>query len=223
MINFIYANSAEKGINALAEELAGVLSRRTKVVWLIAGGTNVPIAVQTMTILRRAIPHSFFKKLVVMQTDERYGTLGHKDSNWRALQDAGFDFEAVKTFPVLTGLSLPEAVLRYEKIIKEEFETAHSIIGQFGIGADGHIAGILPYSRAVDSKDLVFSYDALPLRRITLTPPAVQKIHSAFIFVFGSAKKEAVRRLRDGNLSIEEQPAQILKKMPRVFFYSDQL
>lgn len=222
-MNFVYTKTPERGIEELAKALSEGLSHRTKVVWMLSGGTNVPIAVSVMKKLRHNVPHSFFKNLAIMLLDERYGKVGHKDSNWRALLDAGFDFEGTKTFPVLTGLSLSETVAKYAEIVKEQFENARTIIGQFGIGADGHIAGILPYSRAVDAKDLVFSYDALPLRRITLTPSALLKIRTAYVFVFGEAKREAVRNLRDKNLSTEEQPAQILKKIPKAYLYSDQL
>ena len=192
-------------------------------IWLLPGGTNLPIAADVMNILRRALPHNLFKNLVMMQVDERYGHVGHNDSNWQKLIETGFDFEGVKTYPVLKGLSPEKTVEEYSKIVKEQFGKALTIIGQFGIGVDGHIAGIMPYSRAVISEDTVFYYNADPILRITLTPPWLLKIQKAFVFAFGETKKEAIRNLRDKKLSLEVEPSQILKKIPEVYFYSDQL
>lgn len=223
MINFIYTNSPDRGIKDLARSLSDALLKRVKVVWLLSGGSNVSISVEAMAALRKEIPFNLFKNLYVGLVDERYGEVGHKDSNWQAFIDSGFDFDGVKKVPVLTGLSLRKTVIDYSKNISEQFEEASVIIGQFGIGSDGHIAGILPYSRAVFSEDLIFAYDALPLRRITITASFISKVNQAFVFVFGADKKEAVRNLRDKNLSLEEQPAQILKKISQVFLYSNQL
>ena len=38
-----------------------------------------------------------------MLTDERYGPVGHPDSNWSQLLQKGFDLPQAKLVPVLTG------------------------------------------------------------------------------------------------------------------------
>lgn len=230
-MQFIKDNS-KVGAQALAGKVVNSLKEGKKVLWLVPGGSNIPIAVEAMDMIRKEMGDLSLKYLTVTLSDERYGSVGHKDSNWKQLEDAGFNFDGVNKIPVLIGKSLEGTVSAYKKgIIKAMNEVATSeglIIGQFGIGADGHIAGILPHSRAAayleadhTGKDspLVCAYRSPPFIRITLTPVALNKVSAAYIFAFGSSKREAVERLRGQDLSIAEQPAQILKHLPEAYLY----
>jgi 6-phosphogluconolactonase/glucosamine-6-phosphate isomerase/deaminase len=165
------------------------------------------------------------KLLTVAQTDERYGPVGHPDSNWKQMQDEGFDFEGVRDIPILTGEALQDTVDEYERAIVpifDEIEQAGGmIVGQFGMGTDGHIAGIQPHTPAVNSSRLVSGYEWKPFTRVTLTFPALMKIDAAYVFVFGESKRDAVTKLKAGELPLDEEPAQILKNMREVHFYSD--
>ena len=232
MINFIHADTPGTGIQMLVDRICAALKDGKKVLWLVSGGSNIPIAVEAMNMIRKEIGDLSLKYLTVTLSDERYGHVGHKDSNWKQLEDAGFNFDGINKIPVLIGKSLEGTVSAYKKgIIKAMNEVATSeglIIGQFGIGADGHIAGILPHSRAAayleadhTGKDspLVCAYRSEPFIRITLTPVALNKVSAAYVFAFGSSKREAVERLRGQDLSIDEQPAQILKHLPEAHLY----
>jgi 6-phosphogluconolactonase/glucosamine-6-phosphate isomerase/deaminase len=238
-MRFIKDNS-KVGAQALAGKVVNFLKEGKKVLWLVPGGSNIPIAVEAMSMIRQALDdneaHTNDKllNLTVTLSDERYGHVGHKDSNWKQLEDAGFNFDGVNKMPVLIGRSLEGTVSAYKKgIIKAMKEAVASeglVIGQFGIGADGHIAGILPHSLAATyleadhtGKDspLVCAYRSEPFIRITLTPVALNKVSAAYAFAFGSSKREAVGRLREQDLSIDEQPAQILKHIKESFFYTD--
>jgi 6-phosphogluconolactonase/glucosamine-6-phosphate isomerase/deaminase len=236
-MQFIKDNS-KVGTQALAGKVVNSLKEGKKVLWLVPGGSNIPIAVEAMNMIRQALndneTHTNNKllNLTVTLSDERYGHVGHKDSNWKQLEDAGFNFDGVNKIPVLIGKSLEGTASAYKKgIIKAMNEVATSeglIIGQFGIGADGHIAGILPHSRAAayleadhTGKDspLICAYRSSPFIRITLTPVALNKVSIAYVFAFGDSKREAVERLRGQDLSIDEQPAQILKHLPEAYLY----
>jgi hypothetical protein len=46
---------------------------------------------------------------------------------------------------------------------------------------------------------------------------------AAYVFAFGDAKREALQQLRDESLSLDDQPAQIIKQLPEAYVYSDQL
>jgi 6-phosphogluconolactonase/glucosamine-6-phosphate isomerase/deaminase len=222
------------GTQALVGRIVSSLKEGKKVLWLVPGGSNIPIAVEAMDMIRKEMGDLSLKYLTVTLTDERYGPVGHKDSNWKQLEDAGFNFTGIDKMPVLIGKSIEETVSAYKKgIIKAMNEATTSeglVIGQFGMGADGHIAGILPYSRAtayleadhtgMDSP-LVCAYRSSPFIRITLTPVALNKVSAAYVFAFGDSKREAVTRLRGEDLSIGEQPAQILKHIKESFFYTD--
>jgi len=89
------------------------------------------------------------------------------------------------------------------------------------MGADGHIAGMLPHTPAVNEKGPVSGYESKPFVRISLTPPALRKIQVAYAFVFGAEKKKAVTDLHDKDLPLEDEPAQILKQIPEATLVTD--
>ena len=221
MITFISAKNPDEGALALAGVISEHLNAGRKALWLIAGGSNVPIAASIMAHIRKSVPVEQMHLLTVSQTDERFGPLGHKDSNWQQMIEAGFDFNGITSVPIITGQSLNETVSRWSKQIEAAFDSNEIIIGQFGMGADGHIAGLLPHSPAITAEGPVGSHTDEKFTRISLTPRMLECISTAYAFVFGDAKREAVMNLRDKKLSIDEEPAQILKSISDCSFYTD--
>ncbi len=209
----------------MAERISSALIQGKKVLWLICGGSNIPIAAEAMREIRTAVPEKSLKHFTIAQTDERYGPPGHPDSNWKQMQDVGFDFSGVRAIPILTGKTLDETIADYERAIMPVFDevlgAGGQVIGQFGMGEDGHIAGILPYSLAVNDPRGVSGYEGKPFTRVSLTPPVLMKITAAYAFVFGASKGAAVRKLRDGSLPLDEEPAQILKDLAEAYLYTD--
>jgi 6-phosphogluconolactonase/glucosamine-6-phosphate isomerase/deaminase len=227
----IHAENADGGAHELAAKIMASLERGKKVLWLVPGGSNIAVAVFVMKTIRKGEPTSAFSEgapiralanLTVALTDERYGPVGHPDSNWEQLIDAGFDFDNVNAIPVLRGLPLDETVSAYGDEMRSAFERADAVIGHFGIGADGHIAGILPHSPAVAEPGPVNGYEAGAYTRITLTPAILRRVTAAFAFAFGSSKAKAIRDLRDAALPLEDQPAQILNMLGEAYLFSDQ-
>lgn len=213
----------ETNKTVLAGELAGKLraelQNHKRVIWLVPGGSNISLSAAVI----KQIPAEESRKLVIMQTDERFGLIDHPDSNWLQLRQAGFDTKQATAFPVLTNdsFSLEETAVRYAVNIKQEFETADYIFGQFGIGADGHIAGVLPGSEAASSRKLVSGYEAPNFRRITLTFTALKQLSAGYAVVFGAEKQQALENLAHKSLTLREQPAQILKRLPEAAVYND--
>jgi 6-phosphogluconolactonase/glucosamine-6-phosphate isomerase/deaminase len=159
-----------------------------------------------------------------MLTDERYGPVGHPDSNARQLADIGFDPKHALFIPVLTGGTPNETVCAYRVAAREQLAAKDVAIGQFGIGTDGHIAGILPGSSAAAEKhELAVGYQTPEFLRISLTAPAIRQLDMAYALVYGATKREALTRLHDHELPIEQQPAQILKAIPEAYVYNDQV
>jgi 6-phosphogluconolactonase/glucosamine-6-phosphate isomerase/deaminase len=103
------------------------------------------------------------ERLTVTLTDERYGPVGHADSNWRQLATAGFDLPGATMLPVLKGLDMPSTVAEFAAVLKHHLSAADFALGFFGIGADGHTAGILPGSPAVAATEFAAGYDAAAL------------------------------------------------------------
>jgi 6-phosphogluconolactonase len=207
--------------DVLAERIRKELVFGKKVLWLIPGGSNIPLSVRAMRSLRSALSPAYLSKLAVTLTDERYGPVDHADSNWKQLVDAGFDSSGLVVRPVLMGYPLEETVRRYGDNARELFAWADLVIGQFGIGADGHIAGCLPGSPAIESADTAVSYSAPSFTRITLSLAAIRKVSVAYAFVFGDSKQRAIDDLRNKDLPLSEEPAQILKSIPEAYLYSD--
>ena len=57
--------------HVVAGALNGALSQHKSVIWLVPGGSNIPLVVDTMALIDESLTH----RLIIMQTDERYGTL----------------------------------------------------------------------------------------------------------------------------------------------------
>jgi 6-phosphogluconolactonase/glucosamine-6-phosphate isomerase/deaminase len=221
----IHAADARRGIEDMATRLSIALKIGSKVLWFVCGGSNVKNAVAVMELLRLKVSPEALANLTVALTDERYGQPGHKDSNWQQLIDAGFNFHKIATLPVLVGRSLDATVLDYETRIAAAFahiETTRGlVIGLFGIGADGHIAGVLPGVPIVNGGRLVYGYEAGPFIRVTLTLKAIERFETAYAFVFGPEKEKALKDLAGSDLDLMTEPAQVLKKVPESVVYTD--
>jgi 6-phosphogluconolactonase/glucosamine-6-phosphate isomerase/deaminase len=217
----ILVDGPAEGITDLAERLNKELDEGKTVAWLVCGGSNIPAAVEVMNQLR----HDVADRLTITLTDERFGEPGHADSNWQQLKQAGFDFAKATAIPVLEAdTDLTETTKHYHAVAEEILASHDVIIAQFGIGADGHIAGILPGSPASQEQEMLAAgYSAGQFTRLTLTFPALQQIDAAYAMAFGGAKKTALSQLQSQDIVLQKQPSQILKKLPEAYVYNDQI
>jgi 6-phosphogluconolactonase/glucosamine-6-phosphate isomerase/deaminase len=219
-MRFTHSDSPEQGITDLTERLKSELAADKKMLWLVCGGSNIGAEVKIM----KAIPADLSQNLTVALTDERYGEVGHGDSNWQQLMDAGFDIKAGKALPVLTGKPLEQTIADYADLARQLFEKNDLAIALFGIGGDGHIAGILPDSPASrEGAALAAGYDSPPYTRLTLTFPALKQIDVGYAMSFGDSKQAALQRLENEEIELAEQPSQVLKQLPEAYLYSDQI
>jgi len=212
----------QTGEQALAAELRQALSTGKPIVWLVSGGSNIASSVRVM----RQLPADRLQRLTVMPVDERYGTIGHDDSNVTQLLAAGFEPGTATFLGVLQpGLDFLATAQAYQEHVATVFAQAGVIIiAQLGMGSDGHVAGILPHSPATEpTEQLAVAYESHPYRRITLTFAALRQVNTVYLFAFGAEKLSAVTNLAMHNLSFEEQPAQILKELFNVYVYNDQV
>jgi 6-phosphogluconolactonase/glucosamine-6-phosphate isomerase/deaminase len=189
------------------------LAAGQKVAWFLSGGSAIEVAVLSAKKLASQ------NGLTVSLVDERYGPPGHPNSNWTKLQQAGFKAPSAELVPILIGQDIAETTKDYADFVEKLLQSSDYRIGLLGIGTDGHTAGILPGSPAADSNDLVCHYRAADYQRLTLTPKALAMLDEAVVYVVDSAKREAIENL-DKNLSINDQPAQILKQIPLVTIYN---
>lgn len=209
----------EIAIGPLASKLKSSLSIGPTV-WFIPGGSNIKLAVAVMARLGEEISGD----LTIALTDERYGAYNHPDSNWYQLLKSGFDPKSALVIETLKPDNAPMdvTVQRFTAEVESALEASTDAIGQFGMGTDGHIAGILPNSPASNDIDqLIIGYDSDPFKRITLSFNGIRRLSSAFMVAVGQEKQDQLDKLVNQNLPLNIQPAQIIKQVEESYLYND--
>lgn len=215
-ITFRKITSIEPVAAYLTDVLRTQLEAGKRVLWLVPGGSSIAIAAEVSRRLKD-VPK---EKLVVTLTDERYGEPGHPDCNWLQLEQAGFSLPGAQMEPVVIGKSMSETVEHFANLLQQHLENAEFKLGFFGIGPDGHTAGILPGSPAVTETKYAAGYDAGNFKRMTMTPPAIALLDEAVVYAAGEAKWPVLDQL-ETDMPLTEQPAQILKQVPKLTIYND--
>lgn len=220
-MKLIYERNIDNGLSDLIKRLKLELRQNKNVLWLVSGGSNIQSAVKVMS----NIPNELQMQLTILPVDERFGKVGHEDSNYQQLLDAGFNCgDAILLNILEPNLSIEQTDERFKSLAGQAFEEADVVIAILGIGVDGHIAGILPESLASkESRKYVSSYDSDSFQRITLTFPALRKIRAAYVYAYGQSKADALTSLISEIINPEIQPAQILKELPEAYVYNDSI
>lgn len=212
-MKFIYS-SPETAVAEIAAAV-NVALEKGPVLWLVSGGSNIQLAADVRAKLK------INNSLTVGLIDERYGSVGHPDSNWTQLMAAGFDTRNIQLLPVMHDQrSLDEACTDYEQRLLSAIQESARVIGIFGIGDDGHTSGILPDSPAVGSAGILESFVGPDFPRITTTPATMKLIDEAYLVSFGQTKHSQLRRLNE-QLPVNEHPVQCLKQTQNLIVYSD--
>lgn len=216
-----YSITTTKNIDEVAgfivSSILAKLNEGKHVLFFATGGSSISVLSRVADFIKEySCQH-----LTILLTDERYGTIGHSDSNFSKLIEKGFDIKDAKIIPTLTGDSRDITTKKFIEVLEEEFKKADYKIGLFGIGADGHTAGILPNSIATESKDLACGYDTELFSRITLTFRAIEKLDEVVAFAQGEEKWEVLDDLQKKDIDVKIQPAQILKKVPVLTIFTD--
>ena len=204
-----------------AEFIAGKILDQLKngknVFWLVPGGSAIAVAVLASKIIAK-YPH---ENLTVTLTDERYGEVFHKDSNLLQMLDSGFDLPQAKLLSVLAGADRVMTTEKFNTIIGDGFKNTDYQIGLFGVGADGHTAGILPESAAVEAPNWATSYVAQKFERVTVTFKTIENLNEAVVWAQGKEKWEVIKDMTEKEIDVKKQPAQILKKVPALTIFTD--
>ena len=192
------------------------LAKGKKVLWLMPGGSAIPIAQNVLQKLQ-TIDCS---QLAISLTDERWGAVGHADENWTAIVKGTQLPTTANLVTVNQGKNIEHTTMDYHAALKQLFEWADYRIGFFGIGPDGHTAGILPHTPAVHSLDLAASYDAGNFKRITMTPLAIERLNTAVAYAVGKPKHCILDELSN-DISIDDMPSQALKQAGELVIFND--
>lgn len=159
--------------------------------------------------------------LCITLTDERYGKPGHEDENWTQLMQLGFAVESINAYRVLRGESPEDTAQDFSKKLRKLFDTYSYRIGLFGMGSDGHTAGILPGTVGVDSEELAVYYVGDDYPRVTMTGEAIMQLDEAVLFAYGESKHDQIRRLIYDEIDASEQPAKLLLDAGKLSIYTD--
>ena len=123
----------------------------------------------------------------------------------------------------MRGEDDPELAAReYDKELEQFFSLGRGEVPHFdlillGLGDNVHIASLFPGSAALHEQQrlaVAVEVDAAQRKRITLTPPVLNKAGRVMFIVSGSNKAEAVKAALEGTRDPDKYPAQIIDSNP---------
>jgi 6-phosphogluconolactonase/glucosamine-6-phosphate isomerase/deaminase len=202
--NFIGSDEAPDIAGWLADHISG------KTLLLICGGSAAEAAVRAVNDL----PSGLRQQLSVSLTDERYGKVGHDDSNWKLLQDLQLPDDLAYALPVLEddALNMQQTTELWGQKLAQLTQENTTVLAIFGIGADSHIAGLKPNSPPMsEDHNLAGCFVGEDFARITITPPVFMFIDACFVYTQGSAKQQAVELLAEDK-EVMDYPDQLIKR-----------
>lgn len=199
---------------------------------LVAGGS----ATQVLNLIK---PEYLGDHITVTVTDDRF-TEDVEHNNFATMQITPFYDELIQVdaYCINTQLFGEENIethrARFEKNLRDwqkDFPKG-TIIGLFGMGADGHVAGIIPgvyseeeFAKKFDDKDYVAHVDATgkndhPLR-VTTTFPFMRLVNYPVFYITGEGKKDALTKALAKEGTLFETPARIMHEMKNAQIFTD--
>ncbi len=172
----------------------------------LAGGTTPRALYQTLA-RGCAVDDTPWSDVQVFFGDERDVSQDHVESNYCMVQRMLLDHLPVQPahvhpMPADAG-DLHAAAASYEQCVRDVVESGEDGIPRFdmillGMGAEGYIASIFPFTEAAAEKEkLVMSYfvPVLGRKRMTFTLPLINAARNVILLVTGEDKAEAVARI----------------------------
>ncbi len=183
--------------------------------------------------------------LTMSLIDERYGQPGHADSNETLIRTNGLidlvEKKSGQWFPVLTGLPIEQEIDRMNSFFTSNYTQPTKKLGLFGIGEDGHTAGMLPVFDDSTPFDSLFSpatnevYSFFNLNqvnpnypnpfkeRMTLNMNGIKNLDERVVFASGEKKKSVLKKINQSSTSIHLCPAKIFSEVPSHLFTDQNL
>lgn len=218
-MNYQHITSIEPVVDFVAATLTSHLEANQAVTWLVGGGSGIAVTLRVAERLR--FQKTDLSRLSVTLTDERFGPIGHKDENWQQLLDQGFALPGAKLERVLTGDDRATTTSKFAANLHQLIDQADYSLGFFGIGADGHTAGIKPHSPAVTATDYAADFSGQDFERITMTGEAIARLSQAVIYAMGADKQPTLHQLLTSTVAVNDQPAQLLKTVRQCTLFTD--
>jgi 6-phosphogluconolactonase/glucosamine-6-phosphate isomerase/deaminase len=216
-MNYVYTHQpVVEAANHVAASITEHLGAGEHVLWLLSGGSGAAIAVAASQHLHGVD----LSNLSITMTDERYGPLGHPNENWQQIVDAGFSVPGATLYRPLIGASRTATASAWGNWLSGALNTSDFTIGIFGMGSDGHTAGVKPGTSAATSTEPIAAFTGDDFERLTITFPVVRRANEIVIQASGDDKAAVLHRLLAEDIAPADMPAQILKTVPLSTLYT---
>lgn len=209
----IPADDLDTPARFVTDYIKGQLASGKAVLWLVAGGSAIKVAVHTRELLGALNPTDILR---VALTDERYGAVDHPDSNARQLVEAGFDMSGLTFYPTLKGEDIATTSQQYSETLNILAKDCDAIIALLGMGVDGHTAGLLPGNPLMDTADYAGQFDGFDFQRVTTTPTLLHHVDEAVLYAVGQSKWPIISQLATTDL-----PVAVLRQAKNLTVFSD--
>jgi 6-phosphogluconolactonase/glucosamine-6-phosphate isomerase/deaminase len=214
-------------ITLLTEPLAA----GQKVLWLISGGSSIPVAATVSQQLGRQGVNT--EGLFVTLVDDLYDPAHSAATNWQKLQDAGFEpgqatmqgILPLKREALTATDTAPDTIAaQFNRLLEDRLAWADVSIGQFGLGDGFHTGGVLAGSPAArEAERLAIAYKHDGVHKITVTPALIGRLDTALVNSMGEGKRPLVKHFLTSTKDIVAEPTQGLKSAKQTYLYSDVL
>lgn len=215
-MNYVHVSDTEPVIAYVANAIQTHLDAGEKVLWILSGGSGGKVCAETSKRLTGDLTN-----LITTLSDERYVPMGDPDENWQQLIDYGFSVPNATTYRPIQGKDRATTAHNLGDWIHTQATRADYRIGVFGIGADGHTAGIKPNTSAVTATGWATDFTGDDFERITITFDVIKQLDEVVIQAMGADKATVLDTLMHKDLPVESQPAQILKSVAKNTLFTD--
>jgi len=195
---------AQRAAAFVAAEMRLAVAVRSSFVLAVSGG-------QTPSAMLRALAEEDvpWKKVHVVQVDERVAPTGDPDRNFTHLRDnllnqVPLRVDQIHAMPV-EAPDLHLAAAQYAATLQRIAGSPAVLdLVHLGLGTDGHTASLMPGDPVlnVTDTDVALSEVYGGRRRMTLTYPILNRARRVLWVATGTDKAEMVRRLYAGDVSI---------------------
>ena len=216
-MKYIHIDSTEPVTTYLTDTIKDKLSSGQSVLWLLSGGSSGEVCIDVSKRLRS----ENLENLYVTMTDERFGPVGHANENWQKLLDDGLDLPGAKLYRPLIGMDRASTTTQFAHWLENKFEDVDYTIGVYGVGTDGHTAGIKPVPSAVNADGWAVDFDGHDFERITMTFDAISRLDEAVMQAMGADKAQVLDDFLNKDIDSKVQPVQILKSVNKLTVFTD--
>lgn len=215
-MNYVHVSDTGPVIEHVAKTIQTHLDNGEKVFWVLSGGSGGKVCAEVSKRLTGDL-----SGLITTLSDERYVPSDDPDENWRQLLDYGFSVPEATVYRPIQGKDRATTAADLGKWIETQFAESDYRIGVFGIGADGHTAGIKPNTSAVTATGWATDFTGDDFERITITFDVIKQLDEVVVQAMGTDKAAVLDTLLHQDLPITTQPAQILKAVAKSTIFTD--